>query len=95
MDVKFLIYLQVLKASKHKEHQIQQNGTDPNSDASQTQENNVSNNSNISEDQPINKKQRLMDKIAYDDLDVGAEDITNSKTTINLSKVSYINYIFG
>lgn len=85
--------IMVLKASKHKEHQIQQNGTDPNSDASQTQENNVSNNSNISEDQPINKKQRLMDKIAYDDLDVGAEDITNSKTTINLSKVE--RYLHG
>lgn len=88
------MYLQVLKASRNKRSDTQlQNGTDGKlnsfkQNGSSTSGANGTN--NISDDSHINKKQRIQEKITYDDLDASNENDTASNTQLNLSKVLHV-----
>ncbi|KAF2882657.1 hypothetical protein ILUMI_23521 [Ignelater luminosus] len=90
--------IMVLKASKNKQpEQPQQNGADPNTNSSKTQENNstnsISNNSSNNEETHVNKKQRIQEKITYNDLESSNENQNSSRSQLSLSKVE--RYLHG
>lgn len=71
------ICLQVLKATKNKAIEVASDGTQVKADSPAEKP--------VGE--PVNKKQKILDKISYDDLE-GNEQATNGNIHLSLSKVS-------
>lgn len=78
--------IMVLKTTKNKSSEaISQNGTDL---AKQTaKQNGLSENKGRNEDGHVNKKQKILEKITYDDLEDSCDTNKTSITHLNLSKV--------
>ncbi|XP_050506912.1 general transcription factor IIH subunit 1 [Diabrotica virgifera virgifera] len=82
--------IMVLKSSKNAGNDnLQQNGADK----STINANGVSVNGQTSSDGPVNKRQRLLEKITYDDLEDTNNDSNTKSVQLNLSKVE--RYLHG
>uniref|UniRef100_A0A6P7F0M8 General transcription factor IIH subunit 1 n=1 Tax=Diabrotica virgifera virgifera TaxID=50390 RepID=A0A6P7F0M8_DIAVI len=79
--------IMVLKSSKNAGNDnLQQNGADK----STINANGVSVNGQTSSDGPVNKRQRLLEKITYDDLEDTNNDSNTKSVQLNLSKVKLV-----
>ncbi|KAG5879297.1 hypothetical protein JTB14_021955 [Gonioctena quinquepunctata] len=83
--------IMVLKSSKNQESNstVQENGFEPN--ASST--NGLKSSANSKDSGPVNKRQRILEKITYDDLEDTGDSTNQKGAPLNLSKVE--RYLHG
>ncbi|XP_022909200.1 general transcription factor IIH subunit 1 [Onthophagus taurus] len=85
--------IMVLKASKSKPSENVQNGTDPGTSSKIARDEDETNSNKENGVEHVSKKQRIQEKITYDDLDTEVDRSINKVPQLNLSKVE--RYLHG